>query len=83
MCSIVEPRRVTVSCKHIFSSRINEYSIKTSSFRSTKRRFNDNNISNSKVFHIETNFFSNNDKLLRTSSLNPHSSSFYSNHHAR
>ncbi len=67
---MVEPRRVTVSCKHIFSSCINEYSIKTSSFRSTKRRFNDN-ISNSKVFRVDT-------KLLRTDSSN-----FNSTYHAR
>ena len=32
--SMVEPRRVTVSCKHIFSSCINEYSV--------KRKFHDN-----------------------------------------
>lgn len=78
MCEIIEPRRVTVSCKHIFPSCINEYSIKTSSYRSTKRRFNDN-ISNNKVFHLETKFFSNNDKLLR-SSCNPY---VYSNRHTR
>jgi hypothetical protein len=55
MCSIVEPRRVTVSCKHIFSSCINEYS-------SSKRRFN-NQISkilskNDKSLRTSTNTYS-------------------------
>ncbi|CAF1467078.1 unnamed protein product [Rotaria sp. Silwood1] len=88
MCSLTEPRRAIVSCKHIFSSYTNECSTTTtttttSSFRSTKRRLNDN-ISNTKVFQIsfdvETNFLVNNDKLLRTS-LNPLSPTFYSHHH--
>jgi hypothetical protein len=82
MCSITQPRRVTVSCKHIFSSYTNERSTATSSFRNAKRRLNDNIIPNAKVFHIpftvETKFFSNNDKLLRTS-LNLLSPIFYSN----
>jgi len=78
MCEIIQPRRVTVSCKHIFPSCINEYSIKTSSYRTTKRRFNDN-ISNNKVFHLETKIFSNHNKLLRTS-FNPHC---YSNRHIK
>ncbi|CAF3280140.1 unnamed protein product [Rotaria sp. Silwood2] len=84
MCSLTEPRRAIVSCKHIFSSYTNECSTATaSSYRSTKRRLNDN-ISNTKVFQIsfdvETNFLVNNDKLLRTS-LNPRSPTFYSHHH--
>lgn len=83
MCSISEPRRVTVSCKHIFSSCTNERSTTTTtpSYRHTKRRSNENIIPNTKVFHIpftvETKFFSINDKLLRTS-LNILSPMFYS-----
>lgn len=82
MCSITEPRRAIVSCKHIFSSCNNDCSTATSSIRTTKRRFNDN-ISSPKVFRIsldvETKFLVNNDKSLRTS-LNPLSPT-YSHHH--
>ncbi|CAF1259466.1 unnamed protein product [Adineta steineri] len=82
MCSISEPRRVTVSCKHLF---LNDHSITTSLFRPIKQKINDN-ISNTKVFHLpfngKTTFVSNNNKLLRTS-LNPLSPSFYSHRHAQ
>jgi len=49
MCSITEPRRATVSCKHLFSSTTNDRSIPTSSSRrhiynnSNIKRYNNNN----------------------------------------
>jgi hypothetical protein len=50
MCSLTEPRRATVSCKHLFSSSTNDRSIPTSSSRkytntnSNTKRNNNNNI---------------------------------------
>ncbi len=74
MCSITEPRRVTVSCKHLFSSFTNDRSTTT-----TNQIFN-----GTKVFHIpfdtKTKYSSNNHKSLRTS-LNPLSPIFYSYRH--
>lgn len=83
MCSIAEPRRAIVSCKHMFASCRSDCSTTTASYRTTKRKLNDN-ISNTKVFQIsfdvETKFFVNNDKLLRTP-LNPLTPSFYSHNY--
>jgi len=52
MCSTTEPRRATVSCKHLFSSTNNDRSIPTSSSRrhvyynSNIKRYNNNNNNN-------------------------------------
>lgn len=49
MCSTTEPRRATVSCKHLFSSSTNDRSVPTSSSRrhtytnSNTKRYNNNN----------------------------------------
>jgi hypothetical protein len=99
MCSITEPRRVTVSCKHLFTSSINDRSTTTSSsFRRNNTNSKRNNFlprsnkqqqqrlnehfSNTKVFHTEKTFLSNNDKTRRTS-LNPLSPVFYSIYHTK
>jgi hypothetical protein len=59
MCSVTEPRRATVSCKHLFSSSNNERSIPTSS---TRRHINNssntkrNNNTNSNGFTRSSNY---------------------------
>ncbi|CAF0719998.1 unnamed protein product [Adineta ricciae] len=82
MCSITESRRVTVSCKHIFSSCTNECSTSASLFRTTKQKLHEK-ISSSRVFHVpieqKNNVLSDNTRSLRTI-LNPLSPVFYSHH---
>jgi len=56
MCSTTEPRRATVSCKHLFSSTTNDRSVPTSSSRrhvynnSNIKRYNNNNNNNNNTF---------------------------------
>lgn len=63
MCSISEPRRATVSCKHLFPSTTNDRSTPTT-FSSSSRR----HISNSSNTKRSTNYSNNNNHPVTRSS---------------